>query len=217
MKNYFEILKNNALFLDITYSDFTAMFNCLSPREKAFKKNEIILMQGDTVNFIGIVIQGSVNVVKGEADGSEILFSHIAEGEIFGGELACAGIKQSAVSIVAAEDSELLFFDYYKIIHTCKNSCLFHGQMIENMLKILAVNNLRLNQKIDIISKRGLREKLLCFFHYHANGAKKFTVPFSRAELANYICADRSAVSNELSKMQKEGIIKYDKHQFELL
>ncbi len=106
--------------------------------------------------------------------------------------------------------------DYKKIITTCACACHFHARLIENMLRLIARKNLILNQKLEIVSKRTTREKLMCFFDTQRGAAKRFTIPFNREELARYLCVDRSAMSNELCKMRDEGLISFHKNTFEL-
>jgi CRP-like cAMP-binding protein len=129
----------------------------------------------------------------------------------------CAGIDRSPVTVQAAEDVEILFIDYKKIITTCPSACPFHARLIENMLKLVAKKNLMLNQKLEILSKRTTREKLLCFFDTQRGSSQRFTIPFNREELARYLCVDRSAMSNELCKMRDDGIIRFRKNVFDVL
>ena len=103
------------------------------------------------------------------------------------------------------------------MIQTCKNACVFHHKLTENMLKILAQKNLMLNQKIEVLSKRTTREKLLCFFDLQRGGCKQFTLPFNREQLAKYLCVDRSAMSNELCKMRDDGLIRFEKNRIQVL
>jgi CRP-like cAMP-binding protein len=158
-----------------------------------------------------------VQIVKYDDDGKVNILAQFGASKLFGETFACAGIDHSPVTVIAAEKTEILFMNYRKIITTCRASCSFHAKLIENMLNLIATKNLVLNQKIDILSKRKIRDKLMYFFDLRRGAAKKFTIPFDREELAQYIGADRSALSNELSKMKKEGIIKFDKNTFEIL
>lgn len=217
MKRLFEMPRSNPLFDGIAFSDFERMFDCLSARKKRYEKGELILLSGNPVNFVGLVISGSVQILKDDEDGRVTLLAELGASELFGETFACAGIDHSPVTVIAAENSEILLMNYRKIITTCKSSCSFHAKLIENMLNVIARKNLMLNQKIEIISKRTTREKLMSFFDVHRGAAKKFTIPFNREELAQYLCVDRSAMSNELSKMRDEGIIKFDKNIFEIL
>jgi CRP-like cAMP-binding protein len=176
-----------------------------------------VLRSGDTVNFVGLVLSGGVNIKKEDTDGRVTILTDIGVSEAFGEVFACAGISQSPVTIQAAEDSEILFFDYRKIITSCTSACPFHAKLIENMLRLVAQKNMMLTQKMEILSKRTTRDKLLCFFDMQRGAAKRFTVPFDRERLAQYLCVDRSAMSNELCKMRAEGLIKFQRNTFELL
>ncbi|MDR0778506.1 MAG: Crp/Fnr family transcriptional regulator [Methanomassiliicoccaceae archaeon] len=217
MKKIFENVKENPLFSDIAFSDFERMIKCLNAETRTYRKNEVILRSGDTVNFVGLVLSGGVNIKKEDNDGRIVILTDLGISEAFGEVFACAGISQSPVTIQAAEDSEILFFNYRKIITTCTSACPFHAKLIENMMRLVAQKNIELAQKIDILSKRTTRDKLLCFFDMHRGAAKRFTIPFDREELAQYLCVDRSAMSNELCKMRSEGIIKFQRNTFELL
>jgi CRP-like cAMP-binding protein len=217
VKKIFENVKENPLFSDIAFSDFERMIKCLNAETRTYRKNEVILRSGDTVNFVGLVLSGGVNIKKEDNDGRIVILTDLGISEAFGEVFACAGISQSPVTIQAAEDSEILFFNYRKIITTCTSACPFHAKLIENMMRLVAQKNIELAQKIDILSKRTTRDKLLCFFDMHRGAAKRFTIPFDREELAQYLCVDRSAMSNELCKMRSEGIIKFQRNTFELL
>jgi len=217
MENIFETVKGNPLFQGIAISDFEKMAKCLSAETRRYKEDDIILRSGDTVNFVGVISEGSVNIKKEDTDGRITILSYAGVSEAFGEVFACAGISHSPVTIQAAEDSVILFFDYRKIITSCTSACPFHTKLIENMLRLVARKNMMLNQKMEILSKRTTREKLMCYFNAQRGAAKRFTVPFDREELAQYLCVDRSAMSSELCRMRREGMIKFQKNTFEVL
>ena len=217
MKIIFEATKNNPLFHGIAYSDFERMLSCLSARTACYKKDEIILLSGDTVSFVGLILSGGIKIIKEDINGSITILAELSVPEMFGEVFACADISHSPVTVQATEDTEILFIDYKKIITSCSAVCPFHARLIENMLKLIAKKNLMLNKKIEILSKRTTREKLMCFFDLQRGTAKKFSISFNREELAHYLCVDRSAMSNELCKMRDEGLIKFQKNKFEIL
>lgn len=217
MQKKYTKITENTLFDNIDEKDFASMLTCLSAFDKTYGKNEVIVAEGDCINFVGAVLEGSVKIIKRDYDGNEVIIGMISEGEIFAEVFACAEIERSPVSIISATESTILFFDYQKIITTCNSSCMFHHRLLANMLKELAHKSLYLNKRIDVISKKYLRDKILTYFYYESMGLKKFTVSMNRDELAKFLCADRSALSNELSKMKKEGLIQYSKNTFELL
>ena len=217
MKKIFEAVKSNPLFRGIAFSDFEKMFSCLSAREKTYKKGEFILLSGDAVSFVGLILSGSVKILKEDAGGNITILTELSVSDSFAEVFACAGVSQSPVTIEAASDAEILLIDYRRIITTCPSACPFHAKLIENMIMLVAQKNLLLNQKIEILSKRTTREKLLCFFDIQRGAAKRFIIPYNREELAHYLCVDRSAMSNELCKMRDEGLIRFQKNSFEIL
>ena len=123
---------------------------------------------------------------------------------MFGEAFACAEISHIPVTVTATADSKVLFLNFKKLVSTCNNSCIFHTKLIENMLKAIALKNLFQSQKIEILSKKTIREKLLCFFDFERNGSIKFTIRYNREDLASFIAADRSAMCAELSRMRSE-------------
>lgn len=217
MKNIFKLIKDNPLFNGIGYSDFEKMSECIEARTQSYEKGDIILLSGDTVNNIGLILSGSAKIIKEDMHGSITIITELTASELFGEVLACAGIDHSPVTVQSSEATEVLFINYKKVVNTCSSICAFHSKLIENMLRLIANKNLVLNKKIEILSKRTTREKLFMFFDIHRGVAKKFTIPYSREELAHYLCVDRSAMSNELCKMRDEGLIKFKKNVFEIL
>ena len=217
MKEIFDIVRRNTLFDGIELHEFENMIACLSPMRKKFSKTEIILNAGDSVDYIYLVLSGAVKVVKHDIEGKENILTEVSVSEIFGEVFSCANISHSPVTVIALEDSEVLYLEYKKSMTSCSAACVSHAKLIANMLRLLAHKNIMLHQKIELISKRTTRERLLLYFDMHRGIERNFTIPHSRENLAAYLCVDRSAMSNELSKMQKEDIIRYNKNEFELL
>jgi len=217
MRKIFEVAKRNPLFAGIVFSDFEPMLKCLDTRTITYSKNDVILFSGDSVNFVGMILSGGIKIIREDMDGNITILAKLTYGDIFGEAFACAEIFHSPVTVLSIEDSEIVFIGYSKLITSCTSACNFHSKLIKNMLKVLANKNLLLNQQNEILSKRTTRDKLLCFFDYQRDSAKKFTIPFNREEMANYLCVDRSAMSNELCKMRDEGLITFKRNEFEIL
>ena len=217
MRKIFEIAKSNQLFQEIAFSDFEAILNCLSTKTSIYKKGDIILLSGDSINFVGLILSGGIKILKEDMNGNVTILAKLSVSEIFGEVFACAEVFHSPVTVQAVDETEVLFMDYNKIFRSCSNICHFHTRLIKNMLKLVAQKNLMLNQKIEILSKRTTRDKLLCFFDSQRRAANEFTIPFNREEMANYLCVDRSAMSNELCKMRDDGLIKFNRNEFEIL
>lgn len=176
-------------------------------------------MAGESIRNVGIVISGKIAVIKEDGFGNRSIIAEMTPGEMFGEAFACAGIGNITVSVLAAADSEILMIDYKKIIATCSSACVYHTKLIENMLEILAKRVLMMNQRIDVISKRTTREKLMAYFEIQKAAAKsdRFTIPYNREELADFLFVDRSAMSRELCRMREEGLIDFRKNRFEIL
>ena len=128
-------------------------------------------------------------------------------------------LQKLMVNVVAAEEARILFLDVGRILKVCSNSCVFHHTLIENLLKLSAEKNLRLSKRIFHISSKSIRGRLLSYLSYQAmeNGKKEFDIPFNRQQLADYLNVDRSAMSNELGKMQKDRMIEVDRKHFRIL
>jgi len=217
MKRIYASIKSNPLFDGVTEDEFGQMFSCLSARTIRYNKDDMILLAGSAIDSVGLIISGSVSVLKEDSNGNVSLLTELSKSDIFGEVFACAGVSKSPVTIQAIENTEVFFVGFRKIITTCTSACPFHSRLVENMLKLIAQKTLLLNQKIELLSQRTTRDKLLSFFEMYSGGEKQFSIPFNREGLARYLCVDRSAMSNELCKMRDEGLIRFNKNYFEIL
>lgn len=209
-------LSNTVLFHGLKEQEIKEMLSCLDAREKKYKKDEIIFRAGACVSVIGLVESGSVNIVVNFYWGNSHIFGHMGKGEIFAENYAALPGRELVCDVIAAEDTEVLFLNMGKLLTTCQNSCAYHHRLIHNLLCISAQKNLNLSTRMMHIAPKSIRERLLSYFSEQAmeNGSSRFTIPFSRQQLADYLGVDRSAMSNELSKMQRDGLISYRKNEF---
>lgn len=213
----YDLLAASPLFSGIDRTDFDKLLGCLSARRVNRAKGELLLLAGDAVTAVGLLLQGRVQVVQEDAQGDTAILAELTPPEVFAEVFAFAGLPKSPVTVQAVEDCELLYLNHKKMVASCPSACPFHIQLVENMLRLLAGKTLLLNQKLFILSRRSTREKLLAYFELQRGGEARFTIPFSREDLAQYLCVDRSAMSSELGRMQKEGLIRFHRHQFEIL
>lgn len=219
MEDYSEYLINLPLFSGICKNDLEKLLECFNAKKRKFKKNEIIFDEGDKINFVGIILSGSINIFKDDFFGNRNILSKAGRGSIFGEAIVCSGQNSSPVGIIAAENVEVLFIKYEKMVNTCPSPCGFHSRLIINMLTNLAKNNISLTTKFEYITQRTTREKVLAYLSDRAkiHKKRKFEIPFNRQELADFLSVERSALSAELSKMRNEGILNFDRNLFELL
>lgn len=217
MKTLYEKVAHNPLFFGINEEDFVSMLPCVQGQLRSFHKGEAILLAGDAVENLGLLVSGRAQILREDAAGRQSLLDELQAGDLYGEVFACLGSTSSPVTVLAMAPCEVLQMQYRKVIALCKNTCLLHHRLIENMLTLIAQKNLALNNKIELISKRSTRERLLLYLEQEAKGAREFCIPLKREELASYLCVERSAMSAELSRMQREGLIHYHKNQFKLL
>ncbi len=214
----FHFLSETKLFQGNSPEDVQAMASCLGCYEKRLPKDAIVFHAGDTITELGLVMEGSVNIVVNTYWGSTSILGHMGKGEIFGEAYAAIPGKELLCEVVACEDSRILFLPMEKALTQCSNGCRCHNRLIHNMIRISAEKNLSLSNRMMHITPRTIRERLLSYLSEKmmAQGNSCFTVPFSRQQLAEYLCVDRSALSNELSKMCKEGLLTCFKNEFSL-
>ena len=219
MKKYFEVLKTLDLFKGIDESELMPLLSCLSAKEAHYEKGQTVFLSGEKIECFGIVLSGQVQVVQDDYYGNRSIFAKIGAGNLFGESFACAEIKTLPVSVITTTESDLLFVDCHRLAAPCANACAFHRSLIQNMLNIIAMKNISLTQKIEFTSKRTTREKLMAYISAEAKKAtsNQFSIPFNRQELADYLSVERSAMSAELSKLRDDGILNFNKNQFELL
>ncbi len=219
MKKYLEILKNCPLFFEISDENLINMLSCLGARVEKFDKKYTVFAEGSQAKFIGIVLSGSVQIIQNDYYGNRNILSDVSSGELFAEAFACASVLSLPVSVIANEPSEIMFIDCSHILHTCQNGCTFHHKLIYNLMKDLAMKTIMFHQKIEITSKRTTRDKLMTYLLFYAKkaGKNEFTIPYNRQELADYLEVDRSGLSSEISKLQKEGVLKSNRNNFKIL
>lgn len=221
MKKYFDhnIIRESPLFREIKEHEAEALLKCLSPRRSHYKKGEYIFHMGEKISSFGLVLSGLVHVIKEDYWGNRALITDVGPGDLLGEAFSCADNTALTVSAVAAENTEIMVLDVDRIMSTCSNSCNFHNRLIRNLVTILAEKNFHLTTKITHMSQRRMREKLLSYLSEQSanKGSSNFDIPFNRQELADYLSVDRSAMSAELSRLQNEGILTYQRNHFTLL
>lgn len=210
---------NSPLFSGIAPEDRKALLGCITYRIVKVKKGEIISFEQEQIRQIGIVLSGSVDSIKEDIWGNKTLLLRLGKDEVFGETFACGEDNFSLVTFFAAENAKILFLPFYRVMHNCTMACVFHHRLIENMVGIIAKKNRDYMQKLEIVCKRTIREKLLTYLSIQAQAqnSRYFELPLGRVELAEYLCVDRSALTRELAKMKQEGLIDYDKNCFRIL
>lgn len=210
------ILEKIPLFQGIHPEERETLLQCLGAEERRFRKNERILEEEKEMDWIGILLEGEVHVFSDDVFGNRHILEQLSGGELFGAAFACAGLKKSPVTAAAVKDSRVLKININRILTVCPASCPFHQKLLTNLVRILAQKNVSLSEKIGHLSRRSTKEKLLSYLSETSKnaGSMHIIIPFNRQELADYLCVERSAMSAELSKLRREGVLDYRKNEF---
>ena len=210
------LLAGTRLFQGIREHEIEAMLTWLSAEERTYGKDAYIYRAGDVTGRLGVVMEGAVNIIKDDVWGNRKIIENIGGGQIFGETYACLKGEPLMVDVQASERSRILFMDVNRILTTCSSSCDFHNRLIRSLMYVLAGKNLMLTKKMDIITPKSLRERVMVYLSQESvkQGCRTVTVPFNRQQMADYLSVDRSALSAELSRMQRDGVISYEKNRF---
>ena len=219
MKTDWPIIKESNLFSGIEEESVKKICNCLAAREKRIKRDAFIFRAGDKVRSVYMILSGSMHIIDEDFWGNRSIIGTMEKGTLFGEAYVFSLKKAHLVSVIAAEDAVILEINPEKLFNTCTNGCECHMRLIKNALYILSEKIVLLTEKLGHIVRRSIQEKILSYLSKCAQHEKSssFTIPYSRQQLADYLCVDRSALSHELSRLQREGIIQYHKNYFELL
>ena len=211
-------ISKTVLFQGTRPEDAEAMLKCLEAREKQFQKDETIYYVGDRVSELGLVLSGSVLIENDDLWGNRSILDRIGPGQIFAETYACVPGEKLLVTVTAAEKTEVLFLNVGKILRVCTNACSFHARLIRNLLTLSARKNLNLSRRIFHTSAKSIWGRLLSYLSWQAvkQGSREFDIPFNRQQLADYLGVDRSAMSAELGKMKREGLIQVDRSHFRM-
>lgn len=205
-------LKNISLFNNLKENEINEILN--KSYKKIYSKDEYILKTGDFTSNAGIILKGSLSIISEDFWGNKNIISTLSTGNIFAEIFSFKNNIPLNVSVISNEETKILFLNINSIINETKNFVF-----IKNLMDIITTKTLMLNRKNELLSKRTIREKVMTFLSQQAinTNNNSFKIPFSREEMADFLAVDRSALSRELSKMKREGIINYNKNQFTLI
>lgn len=212
-------LKDNPLFRTMEKNDILNALHAIDASVYTYEVGEAIMNQGDAIDSIGIVLSGALQIEKNGANGNRFLLAKIASSDFFGEALCFAGVKENPVSVICNEDARILALPYHGLDFK-QMSWKQRAEMTEwlgKFLAILAQKNVYLQSRLEVISARGIRERINRFLLTCPKEGDVFISPFNRQEMADFLCVDRSALSRELSNWQSEGQIEVNKNRFRIL
>lgn len=215
----YDTLQLSPLFNGIEIEEIEAMIPCLGVSKLNFSSGDYIIEKGTTLSDIGFLTKGKATIIAPKLLDTFPKSNPILPGDSFGDIFIFAGIPKSPISVMALENSEVYFFNFNRLISSCSNACTFHSKVFSNLIKLISRTSLLKSEKISCLTKRTTRSKISSYlilqkYKTHNN---KFKIPLNRNQLAEYLSVDRSAMSRELGKMRREGIINFSKNMFEIL
>lgn len=211
-----QFLASVPLFHGASPEEIRLLLAALDGKFSRFSRGDRILQAGSRTRRLWVVLSGGVTIENHDAWGNRSILGHAAPGEVFAETYACLPRQPLLVSAVASGDTELLSLDLSGLFdRRCPHSDILLG----NLLTITAGKNLALSRRIFYTSSKTIRGRLLSYLSDQATlqGSRSFSIPFDRQQLADYLGVDRSALSNELSKLRREGILTAEKNRFSLL
>lgn len=212
-------IMNHPLFEGVDPQEMNKLLECLVTYTKNYQKNEYILQEGTAVNFIGVLISGSVFMEKEDYSGNIYFYTEIPKDYLFGEVFICPQLLNSTVNYRANTDCTILFIRYDSMLHVCCKSCKGHQQLNTNLINLLALKCRSLLEKIEVISKKSIRERVLTYLELQAQKehSKEVISPLNHKELASFLCVNRSAMVRELHQMKEEQLIEYNRNKYTLL
>ena len=218
MDEYIFLLKNSAIFAGVKEDEVLTILHCLNAVKASKKKDSYILRAGEHTDSMGMLLSGSALIVQEDIWGHRNIMTKINPGDTFAESFAASKTAALNISVIASEDCEILWMDVNRILAVCPSACEPPNLIIRNLVATLAQKVLLFNEKITHMSKRTTRDKLLSYLSAESlrQGKLSFTIPYDRQQLADFLCVERSAMSAELSKLQKEGLLEYQRNAFTL-
>lgn len=213
------VLEGSGLFQGISQEKLFSMLSCLQAFRREFAAGELVLREGELAENVGLVLSGHAASLKLGRHGEELILTLLEQGSFLGVLVAASREKKSPVFVRAETPLSVIFFPARQLSSPCESACPEHTQLTRNFLAAVAEKSLTLNDRIDCLVRRGVREKVQVYLLHMAKkrGSPEFTIPLDREAMAGYLNVDRAALSRELSRMKAEGLIEYRKSFFRLL
>ena len=198
-----------SLFHDISDQEVEAMIRCFRMRRSRFYPGQTICTYGESADEVGVLIHGEAALERLDYAGNRTILERLETGAVFGEALAFTPTLGDCVEVVSGAHSEVLFMEYAHIMKRCEKACAHHSKLVQNMFRLVTEQTRRLSQRVEVLSRRSIREKLLCWFQLRRLecASDSFLLPFTLSALADYISTDRSAMMRELRRMKDEGLI----------
>ena len=214
-----DFLMKLPIFYNLKNEEIINILNFFNYSKEDFEKNNFIFEIGKPINKIGIILSGEINIIKEDFWGNRNILNKFKSGEIFGEVFALAKVSPNNILVETSQNSKILFLDLTNFSIDNENNSNEILKFLSNIFKISLKKNILFTEKLEHITKKTIREKIISYLSTEAlkNRSNSFFIKFDRQELADYLFVERSALSRELSSMKKDGLIEYNKNYFTLI
>ncbi len=218
MEPFLDRLSQLPLFSEFTRDELVVLSRLLSLSTVTLHAEEYILHAEETKTRLGCLLTGSAQVFLTDYWGRRSILNNLKAGDLLGGAAAFLPVSGLPINIVALTNCTVLLMDA-EALRTGGSRVPLLSRLQGRIGTEIAQTNLALIQKLSILSRRSTREKAMAYFSGEAlrKGSPDFQIPFTRDELADYLCVNCSALSTELSKLQRDGVIRFKRNRFHLL
>jgi len=209
-------LQKSMLFRGMTEPEITKALQALEAHEKRYEKGETLLIAGTITEWMGLVLEGSVTIESNDAWGNRTIISHVGKGQVFAETYALMENEPMLVDVTASEDGQILFLRSGRIQSLNSSLESWALKYIANLLTISMHKNLILSGRSFHTAPKTIRGRVMAYLNSVSlqRRSREFDIPFDRQQLADYLNLERSALSKELGKMQREGLISCRKNHF---
>lgn len=214
-----DFLMKLPIFYNLKNEEIINILNFFNYSKENFEKNNFIFEIGKPISKIGIILSGEINIIKEDFWGNRNILNKFKSGEIFGEVFALAKVSPNNILVETSQNSKILFLDLANFSIDNENNSNEILKFLSNIFKISLKKNILFTEKLEHITKKTIREKIISYLSTEAlkNRSNSFFIKFDRQELADYLFVERSALSRELSSMKKDGLIEYNKNHFTLI
>ena len=212
-------LEKSPLFRDIGYDNYRQMLDCFQAVPRSYRPEDVIYdFSGPAGNAVGVLERGEAALIRIDEDGVATVLEELGPGGVFGKSLAFSASARDSLQVISRTACDVVFIDYPHILKRCERACTHHSLLVQNMLRLISDKAQALSERVDVLSRRSIREKLLCYFYQLADkaGSNTFRLPFSLSVLADYIATDRSAMMREIKRLKEEGVLRSEGRQITL-
>lgn len=201
-------MRQTELFKGIDAESIDRMIDCFKPEVRTFKRGETVMLYSSELSYLCVLLSGRAHLYCTDSDGEYLLLENYEANDIFG-EVFAMPYSALGYAVEADCDCEVMFIRFSCICGRCPKACQHHTQLTHNLFELSARKAQALAMRINVISKRSLRRKLLAYFEYlrERNASDSFELESSLSQLSFFLCADRASMMRELKNMADDGLI----------